>query len=121
MTLNYNNELAELRVIDHLGSMAAQPPRSRRLGLWQIDGGPQCSIIGTCLSHQDLRAAICKHRLSVDANASSYDIHSHCVRVAQTDCPLSRTLTKVVGGYRRGEMSLLPRVRAIAPRSKLKR
>ena len=107
MTLNYNNELAELRVIDHLGSMAAQPPRSRRLGLWQIDGGPQCSIIGRCLSHQDLRAAICKHRLSVDANASSYDIHSHCVHVAQTDCPLSRTLTKVLNRRYAGAINLV--------------
>src|SRR6516162_2740073 len=76
MISNYKNELAELRVFDHVGSMATHLPRSRRLGLWQIDGGPQCSIIGTCLSHQDLRAAICKHRLSLDANASSYDVHN---------------------------------------------
>src|SRR6516164_884314 len=86
--------------IDHVGSRAspetarssAQLPRSRRLGLWQINGGPQCSIIGTCLSHQDLRAAICKHRLSVDANASSYNVHTYCVHGAQTDCPLLAAL-----------------------------
>src|SRR6516225_2965724 len=107
MTLNYKNELTELRVFDHVGSMAAQLPRSRRLGLWQIDGGPQCSIIGTCLSHQDLRAAICKHRLSVDANVSSYDIHSYCVHVAQTDCPLSRTLTKVLNRRYAGAVNLV--------------
>ena len=107
--------LLKNRIFDHLGSRAspatarssAQLPRSRRLGLWQIDGGPQCSIIGTCLSHQDLRAAICKHRLSVDANASSYDVHTYCVHVAQTDCPLSRTLTKVLNRRYAGAINLV--------------
>jgi hypothetical protein len=115
MTLNYKNELAEHRVFDPVGSMAfpanpqgpAQLPRSRRLGLWQIDGGPQCSIIGTCLSDQDLRAAICKRRLSVDANARDYDIHSYCVHIAQTDCPLSRTLTKVLNHRYAGAINLV--------------
>src|SRR6516225_9121366 len=115
MIRNCKNELAEHRVFDHVGSRAslanawssAQLPRSRRLGLWQIDGGPQCSIIGTCLSNQDLRAALCKHRLSVDANASSYDVHTYCVHVAQTDCPLSRTLTKVLNRRYAGAINLV--------------
>jgi hypothetical protein len=113
------SELAQHRVFDPMDSMpstagrpanpqkSAQLPRSRRLGLWQIDGGPQCSVVGTCLSDQDLRAAIRKHQLSVDVNASSYDVHSYCVHVAQTDCPLSRTLTKALNRRYAGAMNLV--------------
>jgi hypothetical protein len=122
MTSNYKNELAEHRFFDPVGSMASPPipqgpaqlPRSRRLGLWQIDGGPQCSIVGTCLSDQDLRAAICKHRLPVDANARDYDIHSYCVHIAQTDCPLSRTLTKVLNHRYAGAINLIGKVHSDA-------
>ena len=61
------------------------------LALWEIEGSLQCSIIGTCLSDQDLVAAIRKHRLQIDENAQSYDIHSYCVRAANQDCALART------------------------------
>jgi Uncharacterized protein conserved in bacteria (DUF2325) len=69
--------------------------------------GPQCSIVGTCLSDEDLRAAICRHRLSVDANARSCDVHSYCVHLAQTDCPLSRTLTKLLNRRYAGAINLI--------------
>ena len=119
MTLNYKSEVAQHPIFDPSDSVAspvhpptnpqwsAQLPRSRKLGLWQIDGGPQCSIVGTCLSDEDLRAAIRRHRLSVDANASSYEVHSYCVHVAQTDCPLSRTLTKVLNRRYAGAINLV--------------
>jgi hypothetical protein len=54
-----------------------------------------------------LRAAIRRHRLSVDANARSYDVHSHCVHLAQTDCPLSRTLTKMLNHRYAGAINLV--------------
>ena len=32
------------------------PPTPRRWSIWEIPGNLQCSIIGTCLSHEDLLA-----------------------------------------------------------------
>jgi hypothetical protein len=70
--------------------------RPRRLALWEIDGSLQCSLIGTCLSDQDLLTALRKHRLQLDRNAHSYDLHSYCVRAANEDCALARSLNKLL-------------------------
>jgi len=70
--------------------------RQRRHALWEIDGSLQCSIIGTCLSEQDLRSAVRKHRLQIGGNAHSYDVHSYCVRAAAEDCALARSLNKLL-------------------------
>jgi hypothetical protein len=79
---------------------------SRHLGLWQIDPGAQCSIIGTCLSDRDLRDAVRKHLPSFDARASNYEIHCHCAHASQTDGPLARTLTKMLNRRYAGAVSL---------------
>lgn len=78
--------------------LAQQTPRaaSRRLALWEIDGGMQCSIIGTCLGDNDLIAVIRKNKLQVARDAKSYDIHSYCVHAASKSSPFSRALTKLL-------------------------
>jgi hypothetical protein len=92
------------------GSPAASPAgvetHSRRLGLWQIDGGAQCSIIGTCLSDRDLREAVRKHLPSFDKRASNYEIHCHCTHASQIDGPLARTLTKMLNRRYAGALNL---------------
>jgi hypothetical protein len=80
-------------------------PNSCRLGLWQIDSGAQCSIIGTCLSDRDLRDAVRKH-LTLDAPISNYEIHCHCAHASQTDGPLARTLTKILHRRYAGAVNL---------------
>ncbi len=86
-------------------SAAAPRTNSRRLGLWQIDGGAQCSIIGTCLSDRELRDAVRKC-LPLDARASNYEIHCHCAHASQTDGPLARALTKLLNRRYAGALSL---------------
>jgi hypothetical protein len=91
------------------GSASSPPvmgPHSRRLGLWQIDPGAQCSIIGTCLSDRDLRDAVRKHLPSFDVRASNYEIHCHCAHASHTDGPLARTLTKMLNRRYAGAVSL---------------
>src|SRR5262245_37793295 len=83
----------------------------RRLALWEIDGSLQCSIIGTCLNDQDLLTTIRKHRLKIDRNAHSYDVHSYCVRAANEDCPLARSLNKLLEQRFAGAVRLLGRAR----------
>ena len=84
----------------------------KRLALWEIEGSLQCSIIGTCLGDQDLLAAIRKHRLQIDENAQSYDIHSYCVRAANQDCALARTLNKLLERRFAGAIRLVTRATA---------
>ena len=83
--------------------------RPRRLALWEIDGSLQCSIIGTCLSDQDLLSAARKHRLQIDRNAHSYDLHSYCVRAANEDCALARSLNKLLEHKFAGAIRLMGR------------
>jgi len=83
--------------------------RPRRLTLWEIDGCLQCSIIGTCLNEQDLLTAVRKHRLQIDRNAHSYDVHSYCVRAANEDCPLARSLNKLLEQRFAGAVRLVGR------------
>ena len=82
-------------IADYLSRRPARAA-SRRLALWEIEGGMQCSIIGTCLSDHDLIAVIGKHKLRVERGAQSYDIHSYCVRAAGESSPFSRALTKLL-------------------------
>ena len=86
------------RAPDIADYLSRRPTRaaSRRLALWEIEGGMQCSIIGTCLSDHDLIAVIGKHKLRVERGAQSYDIHSYCVRAAGESSPFSRALTKLL-------------------------
>jgi hypothetical protein len=95
---------------------ASSPPvmgvHSRRLGLWQIDPGAQCSIIGTCLSDRDLRDAVRKHLPTFDVRASNYEIHCHCAHASHTDGPLARTLTKMLNRRYAGAVNLAGKAEA---------
>jgi hypothetical protein len=82
---------------------------SRRLALWQLEHSLQCSVIGTCLTDQDLLAAMRKNRLVIEPDARSYDIHSHCVRAASHDCALSRSLNKLLERRFAGAVRLMTR------------
>jgi len=90
-----------------------RPATNPRLALWNLESSLQCSVIGTCLSDQDLRTAMRKHRLQIDRNAQSYDIHGYCVSASNQDCPLARTLNKILERKYTGAIRLMSR--AIAP------
>ena len=84
-------------------------PVPQRVAMWQLEGSLQCSVIGTCLSEQDLLTAIRKHRLQLERDACSYDIHSYCVRAAHRDCPLARSLNKLLERKYAGAIRLMGR------------
>ena len=82
---------------------------SRRLALWDIDGSMHCSIIGTCLTEQDLVAALRRNNLQAASHAHSYDIHSYCVRAASQDTPLTRSINKLLDRRFEGAVRLVGR------------
>lgn len=91
--------------------LAGKPLRqpTRRLQLWDIDGSMQCSIIGTCLTEQDLIDALRRNKLQAANHANSYDVHSYCVRAAGQDTPLTRSLNKILDRRYEGALRIVGR------------
>lgn len=89
--------------------LSSQPLRavSRRLALWEISGGMQCSIIGTCLCDEDVLAVLRKQKLRIARDAKHYDIHSYCVHEASRVSPVSRTLTKLLDRKYTGPLRMI--------------
>ncbi|MDX2203401.1 MAG: DUF2325 domain-containing protein [Hyphomicrobiaceae bacterium] len=98
-------------IADYIARRGRRAP-ARRLALWQIDGGLQCSIIGTCLNDADLLGVIRRQQLRIARDAASYDIHSYCVHEAAKDTPLSRALTKLLDRRFAGAIRLVERARS---------
>jgi hypothetical protein len=92
--------------VEVVSELQAQP---RRLALWEIGSGIQCSIIGTCLSDADLTTALRKNRLKIEPDAESYDIHSYCVRTASQNTPFARALAKLLDRKFTGAVRLIGR------------
>ena len=72
------------------------PLRGKRLKLWEIAGGMHCSIIGTCLSHEDLMSLARRCRLNVPASLPAYEVHSFFVTRGSQDGPVARSLHKLL-------------------------
>lgn len=68
----------------------------RRQKIWQIGGGLQCSIVGTCLSHDDLARLARKCGLQLAPHLTSYDIHGHFVQEASGDTRLGQAIQKLL-------------------------
>lgn len=75
-------------------STAAAP--KKRLRIFEITGGLQCSIIGTCLNHDDLLKAAERCSISIAPSTSAYDVHSYFVSEASQDTASARHLNKVL-------------------------
>lgn len=64
--------------------------------IWQIQGGLQCSIVGTCLSHEDLVAIGRKAGVRPREDARAYEVHSYFVQQAGTDSKIARVVQKLL-------------------------
>jgi hypothetical protein len=64
--------------------------------IWEIQGGLQCSIVGTCLSHEDLIAIGRKAGVRPREDARAYEIHSYFVQQVGKDCKIARTVQKLL-------------------------
>ncbi len=71
---------------------------ARRRKLWEVGGNLQCSIVGTCLSHDDLLAIARSSGVSLVPGAAAYDVHAHFVQQAGTASPLARAMQKLLEG-----------------------
>jgi hypothetical protein len=88
--------------------LPAQRAGKRRM-LWEIGGSMQCSVLGTCLSEDDLLSALRKCGLSLPPRATSYDIHAHCVKMATSANALSKALHKLLDKRYEGGVRLVSR------------
>ena len=70
-------------------------PKSKRIRLSEMDHWC-CSIIGTCLTHDDLLAIARKRDISVDADTRMFDVHGFFVSQAGSANPVSRALEKLL-------------------------
>lgn len=71
-----------------------EPEKKRRNPMWEIPGGLQCSIIGTCFSHNEILKIAHRLKLEIEPGTSDYDVHAHFVRESSSDCLLARMLQK---------------------------
>ena len=67
-----------------------------RQKIWEIQGGLQCSIVGTCLSHEDLTAVCRKSGVRPREEARPYEVHSYFVQQVGKDCKIARTAQKLL-------------------------
>jgi hypothetical protein len=67
-----------------------------RQKIWQITGGLQCSIVGTCLSHDDLMKVARKCGARFAPHVTPYDVHGTFVKEASSDTRIARALQKLL-------------------------
>lgn len=76
-------------------SVLSKSARSRRK-LWEVPSHLHCSVIGTCLSMDDLRRLTRKGGMRISDDATDYCVHSYFVREAGTESKLARMLHKML-------------------------
>lgn len=84
----------------------------RRVRLHQMDHWC-CSIIGTCLTHEDLLAIARKRKLGLDADSKMFDVHGYFVTQAGRQGTISRMLEKLLDKRYSGMVRRVARVQDI--------
>jgi hypothetical protein len=110
----------DLRVSPLTGdaSQQAQLRTPARQKIWEIQGGLQCSIVGTCLSHEDLVAVGRKAGIRPREGARAYEVHSYFVQQVGKDGKIARTVQKLLDQRHAG---ILRRVQAARDEGELSR
>ncbi len=68
--------------------------KGRRRKLWEINSNMLCSVVGTCLTLDDLHKISRKLRLKFPAKIASYEIHGHFVQAAAENKAAGRMMHK---------------------------
>ena len=68
----------------------------KRLKLFELEPWLMCSIVGTCLGPPDLNRVVKRHRLRFGDDVREHQLHSFFVERAAEDCPISRTMNKIL-------------------------
>jgi Uncharacterized protein conserved in bacteria (DUF2325) len=91
--------IARSAAIDLRVEPVVAPPAARtpvRQKIWELQGGLQCSIVGTCLSDEDLLAVSRKSGIRPREGARAYEVHSYFVQQAGKDCKVARVVQKLL-------------------------
>ncbi len=101
--------------------LETEPPSraASRHKIWEIQGGLQCSIVGTCLSHEDLIAIGRKAGVRPREDARAYEIHSYFVQQAGKDCKIARTMQKLLDQRHAGTIRRVQATRGEADLTRL--
>ena len=84
--------------------------KSQRFCLYEMDHWC-CSIIGTCLKHDDLLAVARKRDISIDADTNMFDVHGFFVGEAGKKGEISRQLEKMLNDRYAGLVRKVARIR----------
>ena len=84
----------DLRVEPLIAQPATRPLARQKI--WELQGGLQCSIVGTCLSDEDLLAIGRKSGVRPREGARGYEVHSYFVQQAGKDCKVARIVQKLL-------------------------
>ena len=99
---------SKLKILDHDVNLPGSPPSSmdavikgfrrskKRLKLFELEHWLMCSIVGTCLTPPDIDRVIKRHRLRFDDDVREHQLHSYFVERAAEDCPIGRTMNKIL-------------------------
>ncbi len=71
--------------------------KGRRIRLSEM-GHWCCSVIGTCLTHDDLLVVARKWNVNIEADARAFDVHGFFVRKAGEPGDISRAIEKMLDG-----------------------
>jgi hypothetical protein len=93
------------------------PPVTRppaRQKIWELQGGLQCSIVGTCLSDEDLHAIGRKSGIRPREGARAHEVHSYFVQQAGKDSKLARIVQKLLDQRHAGTLRRVAAARSEA-------
>ena len=85
--------------------------RYGRLRLWEVQGGLHCSLVGTCLSTDDLAGIARRLGLAIDAGLAEHDLHSIFVRAAASEGPIARAMQRLLDRRHDGALRKVGRAR----------
>lgn len=78
---------------EECGDVSVRAPK-RRHELWEIPGGLQCSILGTCLPHDELKRIARRLNLVIKDDAADYEVHAYFVNESSRRGEISRAINK---------------------------
>lgn len=97
------------RVKNTLGTYP-EKTKAERIHLYEMDHWC-CSVIGTCLTHDDLLAIGRRHKLTIETYATAFDVHGFFVEKAGQKCAISRTIEKRLDARYSGLLKRIAKIR----------
>lgn len=99
MTFNINSAKHDVHGDDlHAGACATKTPPTgtlpHRRRIWQLAAGRHCSVLGTCLSMQDLHAIARRARYRIEPDMTAYTLHSWFVDMVGQPNELAKLVDK---------------------------